>query len=920
MRRLGVACAYCALIVALGTSPALAEELADESPLTSEPVAVATDEEAGDAAAPTDPAAGSYDDQTATESTTHDEDTAAYDTTEVSDEVASPDAGEVQPTDEDPSLGEEAQSADDGVTPSPAEGEMPEATIDDATPAASDTTQETVVSEIAQAPGVEDKGNALKSQATTTPGTSTSTTAALTRPANGTYVIKMDATQKLVLTVSGKSATAGSNVVAATYTGKSGQKWVVIYDAARKRYRLFVAGTDQKLALGAKKSGNGVNVCVLSAKKSLKSILWTFVCAKDGTYRLANAAFTGKRLDVAGAKVKKGANVIIAAKAAEGSNQTQRYGTYNANPKVKAGKTQLEGSYKALLESSQKVCVSVKGSSAAAGANVLLGKDADGTTQRFYFERDAKGFYSVWVIGSGKVLDVKDASVLPGANVLQAANTQKDSQKWAVIAQANGDGTYTVTLQNKATGLFLGAAKKAAGANLTGVDGSDASKIVTFRLRKRDMLDAGIYEIKPTATSKVSLNVSHALADNTKKGSIVLYTDKDSLAERFELVDATGDNVWRVRTASSGGWITWNGGTSVVQAGKGSDKATGANTWRLTFNGGGFSLVNVASGKALEMNGGSKKSGTKIVAADPTGQAAQIFVFEPSSLYGGRYVALQDASGKRAKAGSTNVATVALANSSTAMSQAFFIEQSGKYWKLRDYNGRYVTTTGTSTKTDVVSRADTGKENQLWLVGIADGGKISFKNVQSKLALVSGTTKPQLGQASSAGAGWTLVDRTIDAMKERIAQVATHFAEHDSHGYSQPNRGTGEKEYVVVQDGAKVTISSADVDCSELVRQCVNTVLGYNAIEFMWTGNEDNLLVFNGFVRMAFNLSDVRRGDILWRAGHTGVALSKKKQAEALMDEYGGIYGYNSGDQTGGEVGINAITAGAWTYIYRYVG
>ena len=769
-----------------------------------------------------------------------------------------------------------------------------------------------------------DKGSSIKPQVVTTTtaakATTSTKTTKLEQPANRTYVIKMDASKKLVLTVAGKTPKAGANVKLGNYAGKKKQKWDVVYDEERKRYRLFVAGSRRKLALGAQKSNGTINVCVLSSKTaSLKSILWTFICAKDGTYRLANAAFSGKRLDVAGKKVKRGANVIISAKAKAEQDQSQRIDIYDTKPTVKAGKAKLEGSYNVVLDTNQKISVSVAGESKATGANVLLGNADASLTQRLFLQRDAKGFYSIWVIGSGKVLDVKGSSVLPGANVQQASYTKKDNQRWALVANANGDGTYTVTLQNKATGLFLGASKAKSGTNLAGVEASDSSSIVSFRLKPREMLDPGIYEIKPTATSKVTLNVAKALSDNRKKGSFVLSTDEDLLSERFELVDAEGDNLWRVRTASSGGWVTWNGGSSVVQAGKGSDKATGANTWRLTYKNGGFSLVNVSSGKALEMNGGSQKKGTKIVAAAPSGKSAQAFIFEPSSLFGGRYVALQNSAGKRAKAGSTNVSTVTLAKASSKLAQAFYLEQSGQHWKLRDYNGRYVTTTGSSAKSDVVSRTNTSKNNQLWDVRIVDGGKVAFVSAQSGLAIVAGANKPQLGKASSSGAGWSIVGRTVDAMRERIAQVAIHFAEHDAHGYSQPNRGTGSKEAITVRDGTKVTISSSDVDCSELVRQCVNAVLGFDAIDWMWTLNEDEMLTSFGFVRLDYSASAVKRGDVLWRSGHTGVALGHKKQAEALMDEHGGINGYSRGDQTGKEVAINRTKAGSWTYIYRYV-
>jgi len=154
------------------------------------------------------------------------------------------------------------------------------------------------------------------------------------------------------------------------------------------------------------------------------------------------------------------------------------------------------------------------------------------------------------------------------------------------------------------------------------------------------------------------------------------------------------------------------------------------------------------------------------------------------------------------------------------------------------------------------------------------------------------------------------------SVPERIAQIAEHFAKHDSHGYSQPNRGTGSAETITLSDGSKVSVTSSDVDCSEMVRQCVNGALGKKAIAYMWTGNEDEQLKAQGFTRMSYSASKVQRGDVLFVKGHTGIALGNGKQADAHGDEYGGITGPNRGDQTGYEVEVRSLRS--WTYIYRY--
>lgn len=157
------------------------------------------------------------------------------------------------------------------------------------------------------------------------------------------------------------------------------------------------------------------------------------------------------------------------------------------------------------------------------------------------------------------------------------------------------------------------------------------------------------------------------------------------------------------------------------------------------------------------------------------------------------------------------------------------------------------------------------------------------------------------------------------SVPERIAQVAEHFAKHSSHGYSQPNRGSGSAESVCLSDDTRVAVTNGDLDCSEMVRQCVDAAIngGHTLpIAYMWTGDEDEKLRSVGFKRIAYDPAKVRRGDVLWVKGHTGIALGGGKQADAHGDENGGITGPSRGDQTGHEIEVRGLRS--WTYIYRY--
>jgi len=151
---------------------------------------------------------------------------------------------------------------------------------------------------------------------------------------------------------------------------------------------------------------------------------------------------------------------------------------------------------------------------------------------------------------------------------------------------------------------------------------------------------------------------------------------------------------------------------------------------------------------------------------------------------------------------------------------------------------------------------------------------------------------------------------------ERLAQAAEQIAADDQHGYSQPNRDGWGTHTLRFSDGTTYAIRGGDLDCSEMVRRCVNAALGREAIDWMWTGSEDEELRALGFVRLPFSGTAVRRGDVLWVQGHTGVALGGGMQADAHGDEVGGLSGPMGGDNTGHEVEVRALRP--WTYIYRW--
>lgn len=76
------------------------------------------------------------------------------------------------------------------------------------------------------------------------------------------------------------------------------------------------------------------------------------------------------------------------------------------------------------------------------------------------------------------------------------------------------------------------------------------------------------------------------------------------------------------------------------------------------------------------------------------------------------------------------------------------------------------------------------------------------------------------------------------------------------------------------------------------------------------TRNEIEFLLGQGFRMLPFDAGSLKRNDVLWKYGHTGLYIGNGLQAEALRDEnhQAGYEGTEGGDQDGGETVVREVT------------
>ena len=164
------------------------------------------------------------------------------------------------------------------------------------------------------------------------------------------------------------------------------------------------------------------------------------------------------------------------------------------------------------------------------------------------------------------------------------------------------------------------------------------------------------------------------------------------------------------------------------------------------------------------------------------------------------------------------------------------------------------------------------------------------------------------------------------SVADTAAELMEHLANHNAHGYSQPNRGGigtggGVGEYVTVSDGRTYGIALGDRDCSSAAIECY-AAQGIDCGGAYYTGDMVADMVASGnFEKLPGSTwREAGRGNLLVATGkHTAMALGGGKLGEAAISETGGLHG-QVGDQTGYEIRIRDMYDDGWDAVLRYCG
>lgn len=160
----------------------------------------------------------------------------------------------------------------------------------------------------------------------------------------------------------------------------------------------------------------------------------------------------------------------------------------------------------------------------------------------------------------------------------------------------------------------------------------------------------------------------------------------------------------------------------------------------------------------------------------------------------------------------------------------------------------------------------------------------------------------------------TIFDSAVEFIKkifgsnsiEKAVRWAIDIANDNSHGYDQAHR------------------TGPDYDCSSLVTIALQKAgLG---IGVGTTSTMLGQLLGAGFKNVTSkvnrsNGSGMKRGDVLLKPGsHTAMYIGDRKMVHARINEFGGVTGGKTGDQTGNEIAVTPYRNHPWTYVLRFGG
>jgi len=751
--------------------------------------------------------------------------------------------------------------------------------------------------------------------------------------ADGTYYLESNAQDLYVL----DGFRDNEDVRICRSNGSDAQKWDVSYSRLRGCYTIRKAGTEQSLGF-VDDADEGAEVGITG-----KTQFWDIertdagwvLTPQDGGEELAVTVTTsgneaGVRLAATGDDAPEQAFTLTRAEELDEPDDALVSAT-GKTLSVTGTVDIPEGAYELTLASNDGLALDVRGASTSVGAQAQLYSRNGTVAQRIWVHPDDEGFYTLYVVGTGQVIGTGNDTVTPGSLVRQGRGIDARTQ-WAACGNADG----TVTFVNRATGLALGvdAEDAASGMALLACE-HDGSANQRFGLVETGVVDAaasptasgGVYELRCAGSPGMVLDVTGASSEDG--AGVQVHEENGSRAQTFQMVDAGTDDegrqLYRIRTASSGGWLTASSqGTQVMQTGSLGDFSS-ADAWYFAWDGAGLALTNAATGLVLDVAGASYANATAVQTWTSNASQAQRFLPRETTLQQpieGYCLITSGLSDSLYLGTDESGACLTKGKENLEGTNLWYLRQSGDGYVIENYaTGEALDASGEADGDAALQTGEkSGGDSQLWYPCIEDDGNMGFVNASTGevLAVAGGSASDgaAVGQEDgdgSAGQQWSVTRFTGTKVgyqnpegyyQVSCANVVTPAAEapFDYVSECQIDIDATREECVEAFIARAydylgtpyrwdyACAPGVGVDCIGLVMQCCYAV-GMDLGEFNpayhigtgsngWHSHDANNMWNYGSV-LHVSLADRQRGDVISWNGHVAIYLGDDRILEA---------------------------------------
>ena len=491
---------------------------------------------------------------------------------------------------------------------------------------------------------------------------------------------------------------------------------------------------------------------------------WFIKKADDNYYNIISKA-SGLCLDINTGNVRNGSLIQIYNK---NNSITQKFLFEKINNEIKPEKTIDDGVYQIKMFSNPDFCLDIGSASQKNGVSVGVWKNNKAFNQRFIFQYDNDGYYSIKALHSNLCLDVFNGDILNGTDVIQWKENNGTNQKW--ILHQNDDGSFYIV--SKGNELFLNVANNSNfyGANINTSNKLREEKYRKFIIEKIDfknsqkVLEDGTYQLISTANRELCLDVEGASKSNG--ANIELWKNNKAFNQKFRI--SYIDGYYRIQAEDSGKVLDVHGagfvgGTNVEQY---SSNNGDNQKWIIEKTDEGYyKIVSKCNELYLTTDSTVKYGSNVYVGNEKTG--IQDFIIQEievipegtykirTSLNNNTYFDVEGYS-------NADNANISLYNNCNQKNQMFSVKYvNDNYFKLVAVNSGLVLT---NLDGNLVQKKDLEEESQLWKAERDDSGQLKLKNkFTDKYIIIEGNGKngDNVGILGDKNSGTSLIFEDI---------------------------------------------------------------------------------------------------------------------------------------------------------------